>query len=148
MVVEVHKLKFDPHVYEQDLTENGKLVPKLREIISEWYDWYSNDDGFMTPESATLFIRGATGEEVGPNDNRITSLFDNYDSDKDGIVLREEFIRFYENCCNSVTSEQSVRRNIECHHILKDFTKLWEYQEPHDFTKEQMPRYTLSHNQE
>lgn len=37
----------------------------------------------MTPQTATYFIKGATNEEVAPNENRITGLFSAYDSDKD-----------------------------------------------------------------
>lgn len=56
----------------------------------------------MTTESARRFMLRVTHElcESG-EDTRIKSLFNAHDSDKDGIIQREEFLQFYENAaCN------------------------------------------------
>lgn len=50
---------------------------------------------FMTPLTATYFIKGATNEEVAPSEHRIASLFNKYDSDKDEKITRAEFLKFY-----------------------------------------------------
>jgi hypothetical protein len=100
----------------------------------------------MTPESTTRFILGATHEVVGPEDGRITGLFNGYDSNKDGILEREEFLTFYETATKDKL--ERVQDNLSNHFIRKDFVKMSDLYEEAQFTKDQMPRYTLSHNQD
>ncbi len=57
-----------------DSTTN-KLNEAAYKIFSDWYDLYSNEDGVMTPESATRFILGAINEVVSKEDSRVKSLF-------------------------------------------------------------------------
>ena len=82
-----HEVLIDP--------ETDRLVEKAAVIFSEWYDRYSNADNKMTPESATRFILGATNELIQKDDGRVIGLFNIYDGNKDGILEREEFVRFY-----------------------------------------------------
>lgn len=77
------------------ITETGELVPAAYDIISEWFDMYSTEEGVMTPESAVWFIKGSTSESIGADDSRIKGLFAEYDTNKDGKLEREDFIRFY-----------------------------------------------------
>jgi hypothetical protein len=100
----------------------------------------------MTPESTTRFILGATDETCLPNDNRITGLFDGHDKDKDGRLQREEFIEFYQNSARA--NQNRVLANMSNHFILKDLTKLSDIYEETDFKHEQMPRLTISQNQD
>jgi hypothetical protein len=99
----------------------NKLNAKAIEVISEWYDKYSDNTGVMTPASATRFILGATNELIRPDDNRIVSLFSGYDGDKDGFMQREEFIKFYEDA--SLGKAERVFDNIKNHFIRGDLTK-------------------------
>lgn len=50
----------------------------------------------MTPESTTRFILGVTGEICVPTDYRIKGLFEKYDANNDGVMEREEYLKFYE----------------------------------------------------
>jgi hypothetical protein len=112
----------------------GKFTEKARKIFSEWYDLYSTADGVMTPESTTRFILGATHEVVGPEDGRITGLFNGYDSNKDGILEREEFLTFYETATKDKL--ERVQDNLSNHFIRKDFVKMSDLYEEAQFTKD------------
>lgn len=57
-----------------DPTTNN-LNATVYKIFSDWYDLYSNDEGVMTPESATRFILGAINEVVSKEDQRVRHLF-------------------------------------------------------------------------
>ena len=73
-------------------------------------------------------------------------LFDGHDKDKDGKLQRHEFIEFYENAARQ--NQTRVLQNMHNHNILKDLTKLSEIYEEVDFKPEQMPRLTISQNQD
>lgn len=122
----------------------NKLTDRVRMIFSEWYDLYSNQDGVMTPESATRFILGAINEVVSKDDSRVKILF-SQDANGDGILEREEFISWYESACRS--KAETVFENMANHFIRKDLLKMSDVYEPQQFQKLEMPRYTLSHNQ-
>jgi hypothetical protein len=48
---------------------------------------YSESDGTWSTMSAGYFIQGCCGDPPSvPNDNRVTALFNTYDSDKDGKI--------------------------------------------------------------
>ena len=49
----------------------------------------------MDPELCAAFIRTCTGDNCSAQDNRIKNLFEVYDTDKDGILMEENFIEFY-----------------------------------------------------
>ena len=142
----VRKLYFEDEVVDEynPINENGEFTERAYNIFSEWYDLYSNEEGKMTPESATRFILGATNEVVGPEDGRIKGLFDLHDSNKDGVIEREEFLTFYLNATKDKISR--VHDNLANHFIRKDFIKMSDLHEDAQFSKQQMPRYTLSHN--
>lgn len=69
----------------------------------------------MTPESTTLFIKGATNEAVSPDDGRITGLFKSYDSNKDGKIERHEFLTFYADAARDKVDR--VYDNLKNHFI-------------------------------
>lgn len=129
-VVSINKLNFEDAVVQpQNLIDpaTNKFVDRAYQIFSEWYDLYSDEDGVMTPESTTRFILGATNEMISPEDSRIKGLFDGYDSNKDGRLEREEFIKFYEDASKS--KAERVYENMANHFIRKDLVKLSELYE-------------------
>mmetsp|Transcript_44247 Transcript_44247/g.32237 ORF Transcript_44247/g.32237 Transcript_44247/m.32237 type:complete len:96 (-) Transcript_44247:78-365(-) len=85
---------------------------------------YSNDDGFMTPETCVYFIKGCTGDLPPVNDDRITGLFEKYDADKDGKLEEKDFLRFYTLSCRD--KPETVRENLKNHNIRNDLKKLSE----------------------
>ena len=53
-----------------------ELTPKAEAIFSEWFDKYKDPEiGKMTYQSATKFVLGATLEECGIEDDRISGMF-------------------------------------------------------------------------
>lgn len=75
---------------------DNKLTEKAKQIFNEWFDMYSDENDQMTKTTCAKFIKGCTNEPAGENDDRIVSLFNTYDSNKDGKIEREEFLTFYE----------------------------------------------------
>ena len=125
----------------------NKLTEKAYNLFDSWYSKYSDETGVMTPESAVRFIKGATGDDVSSSDDRITKLFHAYDADKDGILKREEFISFYENA--SRDSRLTVCQNLHNNRVsTDDLTRFCEMYEELPFAEADMPRNSLSHNQE
>jgi ubiquitin carboxyl-terminal hydrolase 9/24 len=59
---------------------DGKLTEKAKQIFNEWFDMYSDSTDGMTKDTCSLFIKGCTGEQPAPNDDRILGLFKTYDS--------------------------------------------------------------------
>ena len=55
---------------------------------------FSRDDK-MDPELCAAFVRTCTGDNCSATDNRIKSVFETYDTDKDGILVEENFTEFY-----------------------------------------------------
>jgi Ca2+-binding EF-hand superfamily protein len=85
---------------------------------------YSDDNGQMTKETCSLFIKGCTGEQPQPNDDRILSLFKQYDTNNDGKIERADFMIFYETAAR--TKPDTVRENLRSHNIRNDLKKLSE----------------------
>ena len=127
---------------------NKCLTPKAELIFSEWYDKYSDPKiGKMTPESATKFILGATNEVCDADDSRITGLFKGYaKKDPTGAVMeREEFFTFYYTAAKDKI--ERVHDNLRNHFVRTDLKKISDVLEETAFTKEEMPRFTISANQ-
>ena len=45
-------------------------------------------------------------------DSRINSLFADYDTDKDGILVLENFLKFYEDCLLDIEKVETVEKNL------------------------------------
>ena len=128
-VVTVKKLDFEDEVVPAHVIDpqTNELTERAAVIFNEWFDAYSNNEGYMTPETTTLFIQGATNEVVQPEDNRIQGLFKSYDADKDGKIEREEFLSFYTDAARDKV--ERVYDNLKNHFIRQDLVKLSEVTE-------------------
>jgi Ca2+-binding EF-hand superfamily protein len=78
----------------------------------------------MTKDTCSLFIKGCTGEQPQPGDDRIGNLFKTYDTNQDGKIEREEFLTFYETAARN--KSETVRENLRSHNIRNDLKKLSE----------------------
>lgn len=81
-IVTVTKLDFEDEVKPAAVINpmTNQLTERAAEVLGDWFDAFSNSEGFMTPETTTLFIQTATNEVVPVHDNRIAGLFKGYDS--------------------------------------------------------------------
>lgn len=143
----IYKINIEEEVPNAPLIgPDSHLSEKAKQIFNEWFDNYSDENGQMTKETCALFIKGCTGEYPGVNDERIANLFKVYDSNSDGKIERSEFLTFYETAARS--KPETVRENLRAHNIRNDLKKLSEVQEESSFSREDMPRYKISKNQE
>jgi hypothetical protein len=135
-IVTVTKNDVDEDIPNVNLFDpaTNKFVTAAEEIFSEWYDKYSNSENKMTPESATRFILGATNELITKEDGRITGLFNAYDSDKDGVIERHEFLKFYEDA--SREKPDRVFENMKSHFIRGDLLKCSDVYLDQQFTRQ------------
>lgn len=107
---------------------------------------YSDEQGAMTKETCSKFIKGCTGEQPLPNDERIITMFKIYDANNDGRIERDEFFNFFEVACKS--KPDTVRDNLKHHNIRNDLKKLSEVTEESSFATKDMPRFKISKNQD
>ena len=85
------RLKKEPLLVEDKLTEKGKKV------FTDMFYKYA-PDGKMTSKECAAYIEGVTLSFCPLFDSRINSLFAEYDTDKDGVLVLDNFIKFYEEC--------------------------------------------------
>ena len=78
----------------------------------------------MSKVTCALFIKGCTGEHPSVNDERIQSMFKQYDVNNDGRIERQEFLQFYETAARN--KPDTVRENLRAHNIRNDLKKLSE----------------------
>lgn len=126
--------------------ENKQFTPQAQALFEEWWNIYKEEgtDDF-TPNSATRFIKGCTNEDIGSDDSRIVNLFAMYDKQKTGKMTHAQFMDFFLTACSDRL--ERVLENLKCHCVLPNMKKIYEIKEECEFTKEQMPRYTMSANQ-
>jgi Ca2+-binding EF-hand superfamily protein len=82
---------------------------------------------------------------VNPDDSRIDTLFKLYDKEKTGKMSKAQFMDFFLKA--STDRVERVLENFKCHHIRPDLQKTYMVKEESEFSKQQMPRYTMSANQ-
>ncbi len=56
--VQKKPLVFQPRV--SLLNKKKELVPEAKAIFESWFEKFSNEEGFMTPETCVAFIKGST----------------------------------------------------------------------------------------
>lgn len=89
------KLSIVENIVEVPLADRvkGQLVPRAREIFTEWFDLYKNkEEGKMDAQCTATFISGATKASCLKDDNRVNYIMDKYDTDKDGWIDLEGFL--------------------------------------------------------
>ena len=65
------------NITEAPLVDPAKreLVPRLKEILTEWYDMYKNQEsGLMDDRAIAKFIHGATKSPCQKDDNNVKSI--------------------------------------------------------------------------
>ena len=94
------------------------------------------------------FIAGATKQSCLKDDNRVEHILNKYDSDKDGAITLPEFLMFYYDAAAGGSNIKAVQQNLKNHNVGLDLKKISELVEEVAFNQNEMPRYTLSANQE
>jgi len=144
--------KLNEQIPKADLVlENGKISPRLLEILNEWFDQYSDSEGRMTREYCAKFVKDVTNtqELIQSNDPRINFLFESYDLYKENFIPREGFIMFYSECLKSREKMQTVWDNLNNMGVRNDLRKIGEgIENSLAAGKHALPRFKLAHNEE
>ena len=142
------KIESTEEIPQADLVDkqNRCFVPAAQKIFEEWWNVYSDGNGKFTPETGVRFIKGCTHEDQPKDDSRIVGLLNMFNREQEGFLTKEHFMDFFLNA--SFDKPERVFENLSAHHIRNDLQWIHRIKEENEFTKEQMPRYTLSENQE
>jgi Ca2+-binding EF-hand superfamily protein len=70
-------------------------------------------------------------------------LFSNYDSDSDGNLTEDDFIRFYTTCCSG-DKLGTVRENLRAFNVRHDLIKWSDIKTDGGIPAHELPRYLLS----
>mmetsp|Transcript_33660 Transcript_33660/g.51970 ORF Transcript_33660/g.51970 Transcript_33660/m.51970 type:complete len:108 (+) Transcript_33660:3574-3897(+) len=100
-------------------SETGDFTTEALRIFHEWHEIFSNEKGQFTKESGALFVQGCCGDLPPAQDSRITNLFQQWDSNHDGVLEKEEFCNFYRTCSSS-EKENTVRDNLRAFNVRLD----------------------------
>ena len=149
-ILTAEKLSIVEEVTEVDIIDKAtrKLVPRAKEIFTEWYDMYKNPEtNVMDINNVAAFIAGATKQPCPPDDNRVDGIMSKYDTDKDGKIGLDDFLAFYEDAASG-TALKAVHQNLKNHNVRLDLKKMSDVVEQIDYAKNEMPRHTLSANQD
>jgi hypothetical protein len=126
------------------MTDPGtrQFTPRGEELF-KWMHWlYSSEEGVMTPETTTHFIRGCTGEICGASDNRITGLFKAHNKAKDDRLLQDEFVNFF--LAAALEKPGRVFDNLRLHNIGNDLVRYRDRIDVNPLGKFDMPRQSMS----
>lgn len=103
------------------LFSDQTLTPEAEQLFTEVFLNFTNEDGYMTRKTCTLFLRSCTSQMTDENDARIKRLFDNYDKDKDDLITLQDFKDFYRD--SIVKKESTVWANIRSWDYRTDLRK-------------------------
>lgn len=127
---------------------NRCLTPRAIEVFTEWYHIYKNPEtGLMDNYSVAKFIAGATKATCLYDDDRVEKIIEKYDTDDDKSIDLGDFLRFYFDAASGA-NDANVRKNIKAHNLRADLKKMSDIYEDVTFSETEMPRYTLSSNQD
>lgn len=149
-ILTAEKLSITEAVTEVPIVDRAKqcLVPRAVELFSEWYDIYKNQEtGLMDRSAVARFISGATKQPCNHDDNRVDGILKTYDTDKDENLTIDDFLTFYYNAASG-TLLKAVHSNLKNHNVRLDLKKMSEIVDDVQFSETDMPRHTLSANQD
>jgi ubiquitin carboxyl-terminal hydrolase 34 len=134
-----------PEIIEANvLNETGDDFSETTyKVFHEIFTEYSLDSK-MTQENLAKFTSNATdGSYCSVKDERITYIFDRYDTDRKGYILEENFIDFYRQAAIAGESRLlTVRKNLQSLGYGKDL-RLKKANENEDAHCKQLLRYRL-----
>lgn len=73
----------------------NEMVPRLKEIVVMWFGMFSTNQR-MSMDQCASFINSCTGDNCKGSENRLKVLYDEWDSDQDGLLTLNDFLAFYE----------------------------------------------------
>lgn len=149
-ILTAEKLSIVENIVEAPIVDrvNRKLTARAEEIFTEWFHLYKDSSSdLMDASNVAAFIAGATKQTCLKDDNRVEHILNKYDTDKDGAITLTEFLTFYYDAASG-TSLKAVQQNLKNHNVRLDLKKISELVEEVAFNQSEMPRYTLSANQE
>ena len=152
-ILTAEKLSVVEKVTEAPLIDpkTKELVPRAAEIFTEWYHLYNNEAGLLDAAGVAAFISGATKQTCTRGDNRVTTIVTKYANTgtKEAPALDvAAFLLFYKDAASNAGTLKAVYSNLKNHNVRVDLKKMSEVVEEVDYAAHEMPRHTLSANQE
>ena len=101
----------------------------------------------MDNVAVAKFVAGATKAGCQPEDEHVDKIIAQFDTDDDKCIDLDGFLNFYYDACKG-PGIQNVRKNIKAHNVRADLKRMSEIYEDVTFSETEMPRFTLSANQQ
>lgn len=103
------------------LNSDNKLTPRAEKIFRALFYKFADKDDKMSAEGCSAFTNSCTGDHCKPTDKKTLEFVSNNDSDYDGLLTVEDFIRFYTN--SSLIKPTTVWNNLTSHHYRHDLRR-------------------------
>ena len=133
-----------PYVQQVALTNpDGSIVDDAKVIFTEMFHKFA-ENGKMSPDGCASFIHSCTNDNCKGDDRRVKEVFEKWDHDKDGFLLVENFLDFYQLACNERPTV--VWYNLQAHHYRNDLKRHSDV-EDESVDIRSLPTYIFSLNQ-
>ncbi len=122
---------------------SNEMVPKLKEIVNMWYNMFSTGQR-MNMDQCASFINSCTGDNCKGSESRLKVLYDEWDTDQDGLLTITDFHSFYEKSAQEKPGV--VWANLKAYHYRNDLRLPSEVQST-SVSQTLLPRYIIAQNQ-
>ena len=110
-----------PYVQQVTLTNpDGSIVDDAKIIFTEMFHKFA-ENGKMNSDGCGAFIHSCTNDNCKGDDRRVKEVFDKWDTDKDGFLVLDNFLDFYQLACNERPTV--VWYNLQAHHYRNDLKR-------------------------
>ena len=134
-------------IIKVNLLEGNELNPKLKEILKEWFNEFTEGTGKMDAKACSIYISKVTTtkEQVPEGDDRIKKFFETYDKEGLGYVTEDKFLEFYLDSLNN-NREATVWENLTSMGIREDLKKKDKPEMIPYIENSKLPRYSLGND--
>ena len=142
-------LSFDSeNVEKEKLMINGEMNPKLKNIIKDWFKYFSNGEEKMDRAGIVRFIQSVTKNSslIDENSSRVNDfLKSNRKNEEDEFITEDIFVEFY-NKALLENKDKTVWSNLKEMNIGEDLRRKDEPFEINFEENDKLPRYKLGND--
>ena len=122
------------------ISSDNKLNPRAERIFRDLFLKYADKEDKMSAEGCSAFTNSCTGDHCKPTDKKTQEFIANHDSDHDGLLTADDFVRFYTNSC--LIKPTTVWNNLTSHHYRHDLRRFDDSEED-ELVAEALPTMIL-----
>ena len=126
---------------------NGNL--KFKNMIKEWFNFYSKGNDIMDKDNIISFISAITSNDhIDENSQEYIEFMKKCDEDEKNFILEDEFVKYYNKMAKS--DEEKVWKHIRALNYREDFKKNTQPANNTDVVvnNKKLPRYILGNDKQ